>query len=152
MQPAPDSNVLTGQALARGTCRLLASHGFVSVEEFVPQRGLRVDVMALGPKSEIWIVECKSSRADFMADRKWHGYLEWCDQYFWAVGPDFPTELLPDDTGLIIADDYGGEILRTGLTVPLPPARRKKLVHRFALTAARRLQTLRDPVFGETGN
>ena len=42
-----------GQLLARGVSRHLRSHGFVSIEEFVPTRGLRVDVMALGPKGEL---------------------------------------------------------------------------------------------------
>ena len=51
----------------------------------MPTRGLRVDVFALGPKGEFWVIECKSSRADFIADGKWQGYLEWCDRYFWAV-------------------------------------------------------------------
>ena len=83
-----------GQVIARGVCRLLASHDFGCLEEFVPKRGLRVDVMALGPKGELWVVECKSSRADFMCDAKWQGYLDWCDRYFWAVDQDFPTDLL----------------------------------------------------------
>ena len=65
-----------GQILARGVARHLRQHDFVSLEEFVPARGLRVDVLALGPKGEFWVIECKSSRADFMADGKWRGYLE----------------------------------------------------------------------------
>ncbi|MCV6594046.1 MAG: MmcB family DNA repair protein, partial [Silicimonas sp.] len=92
-----------GQLLARGVCRHLAGLDFVSVEELIPAPGLRVDVMALGPKGEVWVIECKSSRVDFTSDHKWQGYLEWCDRYFWAVDEDFPTELLPKDTGLIIA-------------------------------------------------
>lgn len=134
-----------GQILARGTARLLASHGFVSVEELVPARGLRVDVMALGPKGEVWIVECKSSRADFQTDHKWQGYLDWCDRFFWAVDSDFPTELLPDDCGLILADAYGGEIMRMAPEDKLAPARRKSVVQGFAQVAARRLHGLRDP-------
>ncbi|MEC3861399.1 MmcB family DNA repair protein [Mesobacterium sp. TK19101] len=134
-----------GQLLARGVSRHLASHGFVSVEEFVPDRGLRVDVMGLGPKGEIWVVECKSSRADFMGDAKWKGYLDWCDRYFWAVDQDFPTELLPAETGLIIADAYDAEILRMAPEAKLPAARRKVLIQKFATHAARRLQALRDP-------
>ena len=81
-----------GQMLARGVARHLAALGMVTVEELVPTRGLRVDVMALGPKGEIWVVECKSSRADYMTDSKWQGYLEWCDRFFWAVDADFPTD------------------------------------------------------------
>ncbi|PJE35516.1 DNA repair protein MmcB-related protein [Pseudooceanicola lipolyticus] len=136
-----------GQLLARGVGRLLQGHGFVSVEEFVPAAGLRVDVMGLGPKSEIWVVECKSSRVDFTSDAKWQGYLDWCDRYFWAVDEAFPTDLLPEGTGLMIADAYDGEILRMAPEQRLAPARRKVLLHKFATHAARRLQALRDPGF-----
>jgi hypothetical protein len=134
-----------GQVLARGVCRLFASMDFACIEEFVPTRGLRMDVFALGPKGELWIVECKSSRADFTSDQKWQGYLEWGDRFFWAVDEDFPTELLPDGCGLILADAWGGELIRMGPEVKLAPARRKKMVLKFARDAARRLQGLRDP-------
>jgi hypothetical protein len=134
-----------GQILARGVCRHLASHGFSVIEEFVPDRGLRVDVMALGPKGEIWIVECKSSRADFQSDHKWEGYLDWCDRYFWAVDLHFPSELLPEETGLIIADGYDAEIVRMSPEDKLAGARRNALIRKFATHAARRLHALRDP-------
>jgi len=139
------STAKPGQILARGVCRLLKGHGYASIEEFVPARGLRVDVMGLGPKSEIWVVECKSSRADFQTDSKWQGYLEWCDRYFWAVDQDFPTDLLPEDTGLILADAYGAEIIRMAPEDKLAAARRKVMVHKFATHAASRLHALRDP-------
>ncbi len=134
-----------GQLLARGVSRHLLSYDFVSVEEFVPERGRRVDVMAMGPKGEIWVVECKSSLADFQSDSKWEGYLPWCDRFFWAVDADFPVEVLPDDTGLILADAYGAEIIRMGPEGKLPPARRKSLSLKFARDAARRLHRMRDP-------
>ena len=136
----PDDVVITqlmpGQLLARGVCRAMRSHDFVTVEELVPASGLRVDVMAFGPKSEIWIIECKSSRADFQSDHKWQGYLEWCDRFFWAVDNDFPTELLPDDTGLILADAYDTEIIRMGPETKLASARRKVMMQKFARHAA----------------
>lgn len=138
-------NFQPGQLLARGTARLLASYGFSCIEELVPIRGLRVDVMGIGPKSEIWIVECKSSRADFQSDHKWQGYLPWCDRFFWAVDENFPTELLSDETGLILCDAYGGEVLRMGPETKLAAPRRKKIIHTVATTAARRLHSLRDP-------
>ena len=140
-----------GQKLARGVARHLRSLGFVSVEEFVPERGLRVDVMALGPKGELWVIECKSGRADFQSDNKWQGYLDWCDRYFWAVDLDFPVEMLPDDTGLILADYYDAEVVRVAPEAKLPAARRKKLTQKFARDAARRLQALRDPRPGSQG-
>ncbi len=134
-----------GQLLARGVCRHLASLDFVTVEELIPTSGLRVDVMALGPKGEIWIVECKSSRADFQSDSKWQGYLEWCDRYFWAVDEDFPTDLLPEHTGLLIADSYDAEILRMAPEAKLAPARRKVMTQKFARHAALRWHSARDP-------
>ena len=134
-----------GQRLARGVSRHLASLNFVTIEEFVPERGKRVDVMALGPKGEFWIIECKSSRSDLISDTKWTGYREWCDRYFWAVDAQFPIELLPDDTGLIIADAYNAEIIRDSLEVKISGARRNSLTRRFARHAAQRLQSFRDP-------
>lgn len=140
-------NLRPGQLLARGVCRHLLSHDFVTVEELVPTSGLRVDVMALGPKSEIWVIECKSSRADFQSDNKWQGYLEWCDRFFWAVDADFPTDLLPEGTGLIMADAYGAEILRMGPETPLAGARRKVMLQKIARHAALRQLAARDPAF-----
>jgi hypothetical protein len=138
-------DVRPGQLLARGVCRHLRGHDFVTLEEFTPERGKRLDVMAMGPKGELWVIECKSCRADFTSDGKWEGYLEWGDRYFWAVDEAFPTDLLPEGTGLIIADAYDAEILRMPPEVKLPPARRKAVTQRFARHAALRLQSLRDP-------
>ncbi len=136
---------LPGQRLQRGVCRGLRALDFVSVEELVPAPGLRVDVMALGPKGEIWVVECKSGRADFAADRKWQGYLDWCDRFFWAVDSEFPVDLLPEGTGLILADAYDAEVVRMGPETPLAGARRKAVLRIFARHAAARLHGLRDP-------
>lgn len=144
----PDSGLALlapGQRLARGVCRHLRALDFVSVVELVPAPGLRVDVMALGPKGEIWVIECKSSRVDFTSDRKWQGYLDWCDRFFFAVDEAFPADLLPADSGLILADSYDAEVLRMAPESRLPPARRKALTHAFARHAALRLHALRDP-------
>lgn len=145
MTVAPPPVLTPGQRLARGVCRHLLGHGFVTVEEFAPAPGLRVDVMALGPKGEIWVVECKSGRADYAADRKWRHYLDWCDRFFWAVDAAFPAGILPEGTGLIIGDDYDAEILRMAPESPLAAARRKVVMQKFARHAALRLQALRDP-------
>ncbi len=144
VDPSP-SVLMPGQVLARGVCRHLAQLGFACLEEFVPARGLRVDVMALDPKGALWVVECKSSRADFQSDQKWDGYLPYCDRFFWAVDADFPTDLLPMGTGLILADGYGAEIVRDAPESKLPAARRKALTQAFARIAAQRLQSFRDP-------
>jgi hypothetical protein len=140
-----DDLLQPGRRLARGVCRLLRSHDFATLDEVTPRPGLRVDVMAMGPRGEIWVVECKSSRADFTADRKWQGYLEWCDRFFWAVPGDFPIEILPSGAGLIVADDFFGEIVSMAPDQPLAAARRKALTLRFARMAALRHHAMRDP-------
>lgn len=139
-----ESTLQPGQRLTRGVCRLLRSHDFATLDEVTPRAGLRVDVMALGPKGEIWVVECKSSRADFISDQKWRGYLDWCDRFFWAVPAGFPTEILPPNAGLIIADDYFGEIVTMAPSAPLGAVRRKAVTLKFARMAALRHHALRD--------
>ena len=134
-----------GQVIARGVGRHLRALGFATLTEFAPAPGLRVDVLGLGERGEIWIVECKSCRTDFAADRKWRGYLPWCDRFFWAVDAAFPAEILPPEPGLIRADGYDAAILRIPEATPLAGARRKALVRRFARTAALRLAEALDP-------
>lgn len=136
--PAP------GVLIARGVCRTLAERGFACVTEFTTRERLRMDVIALGPKGEVWCVEVKSSRADFQTDRKWQGYLGWCDALFFAVPESFPTEILPHEHGLILADQYGGEILRHGCEEKLAPARRKAMTLQVARVAADRLGALTE--------
>jgi hypothetical protein len=107
--------------------------------------GRRADVLAVGREGETWIIEIKSSIADFRTDQKWHEYREYCDALLFAVAPDFPSEILPADTGLILADAYAGELVREAPRHPLSAARRKALMLSFARTAATRLLTLTDP-------
>ena len=134
-----------GAALARGAARALVQLGFDPICEFGVARGLRVDVIALGPKAEVWIVECKSSLVDFRSDMKWQGYLPWCDRFFWAVDTDFPCEALPEEHGLFLADRYGAEIIRQGAETSLTPARRKSVTLAMARAALRRLHRYTDP-------
>lgn len=131
--------------IARGVVRLLRAHGLVTIPEFTLPGGRRADVMGLSDKGALWILEIKSSPADFRADAKWPEYLESCDRFFFAVAPDFPVEMLPEQTGLVLADRYGGIIERQSEEALLPPARRKALTLRFARAAAARLAFLHDP-------
>lgn len=132
--------------IARGVMRHFSQMGLPSLSEYSPVRGLRVDVIVLAPSDEIWIVECKSSKIDFKSDKKWQNYLEWCDRYFWAVDSDFPKDILPLDTGLIIADSYDAKILIESPLNKLPAARRKKIVRSMASTACNRLAAYTDPI------
>lgn len=145
IEPSTTTALAPGRRLARGVCRALVAMDFAALEEVVPEPGLRVDVMALGPSGEIWVVECKSSLADYRSDRKWQSYLPWCDRFFWAVPANFPTDCLPDAGGLMLADDYDAEFVRDAEPARLPPSRRRALTLRLARLAAFRHLQLRDP-------
>lgn len=131
--------------ICRGTVRLIALHGMAAFTEVVLASGRRADIMALGSDGEIVIIEIKSCLEDFRSDAKWPEYRPFCDRLFFAVSPDFPREVLPEDTGLMIADRYGGEIVREAPVHKLPAARRKSLTLQIARLAAFRLQSVIDP-------
>ena len=131
--------------IARGVMRHFAQIGMHSLSEFSPARGLRVDIITLGMSDEIWIVECKSGQSDFKSDKKWQNYLDWCDRYFWAVDRKFPIDILPFDTGVIIADAYDASILREAPLKKLSAARRKKITKSIAISACNRLLRHTDP-------
>ena len=108
-----------------------------TVEVGLPN-GRRADLMALGPKGEIVIVEVKSGLEDFRTDRKWPEYLPYCDAFYFAVGPHFPQDILPPEPGMIVADGFGGAVTREAPNTPLAGARRKALTLAFARLAAMR--------------
>jgi hypothetical protein len=110
--------------------------------------GRRLDVLALGPKGELWAVEVKSSVEDFRVDQKWQSYLDYCDRFFFAVPMHFPKDLIPADVGLIVADRFEAAIIRPSPETKLSAARRKKLLISFGQTAAARLRgDGKDPIF-----
>ncbi len=137
-----------GVLLARGVCRALAQHGWATLTEVTLANGRRVDVMALQGSGEIIVVEVKSSIEDFRSDRKWGEYRDYCDALYFAVPDSFPTELIPTECGLIMADHFAAEIIRPAPIIRLNPARRKAMTLRFAQLAALKLQRLVDPGLG----
>lgn len=128
----------TTQTVTRGAARLLAALGYAPLTEVTLPNGRRADLMALGPKGELFIVEVKSSLEDFRTDQKWHEYAPYCDAFAFAVAPEFPREVLPDEPGLIVADGFGGAVLREAPVIPLAGARRKALTIAFGRLAALR--------------
>ncbi len=131
--------------VCRGVCRLLRDLGYACIAELPLPNGRRADVVGLSQSGEFWIVEVKSNVEDFRADHKWPEYRDFSDALFFAVAPGFPLDLLPADTGLILADRYGGEIVRSAPEMRLAPARRKAMTLRFAHCAALSLQAVLDP-------
>ena len=128
----------TTAAVTRGAGRLLAALGYAPLAEVTLPNGRRADLMALGPKGELFIVEVKSGIEDFRTDQKWQEYRPYCDAFAFAVAPEFPREVLPEEPGLIVADGFGGAVLREAPSVPLAGARRKALTIAFGRLAALR--------------
>jgi hypothetical protein len=144
--PSPDGRQSqTAAAVQRGLCRLLRDHGFSVLTEVTLASGRRADVMALKPDGGLWIVEIKSSPEDFLVDQKWPLYRDYCDALFFAAPSTLDHRILPEDAGLIVADQYGAEILRDAPSHSLSSARRKAVTLLFARVAAQRLHVLWDP-------
>lgn len=125
-------------ALARGVTRMLVERGLAPILEVPLANGRRADVMALTQQGEIWIVETKSCLEDYACDAKWPDYVEYCDRFFFGVTDTFPREIIPEECGLIVADKFGGAILRDSPVRPLVAARRKAVTLLFARIAALR--------------
>ena len=132
----------TTLSVTRGAARLLADMGYAPLLEVCLPNGRRADVMALGKKGDILICEVKSGIEDYRVDQKWPEYAPFCDAFFFAVAPEFPQDVLPDEPGLIVADGFGGAVLRDAPVNSLAPARRKALTLAFARLGA--MRTLRE--------
>jgi hypothetical protein len=141
----------TALAVARGTQRLLTAYGLTCVSELPLPSGRRADLVALHDNGDIWIVEIKSSIADFRADQKWQDYRGHCDRLFFATTMEVPCEIFPPDTGLIVADAFGAQVVCEAPEHRLHASTRKSMLLLFARAAARRLQALADPAgpYGE---
>lgn len=129
----------------RGAARLCAGLAWAPLHEVALPNGRRADLLALRPDGGFVCIEVKSGPRDFLTDCKWPDYRHFCDALYFAVDTAFPLELLPESVGVIVADATTAEILRDAPTHPLAAARRRALLHRFAMLAAERLAALEDP-------
>ena len=132
-------------AIRRATARLCQQLDWAPLHEVPLPNGRRADILALRSDGGFVCIEVKSGPRDFLVDLKWADYREFADALFFAVDSDFPQALLPKDTGLIVAAGIEAELLRDAPVHPVPPARRRALLHRFAVLAAGRLAVIADP-------
>ncbi len=138
----------TAVDVARGTSRLLIQEGFSPILEFTLANGRRLDVAALGADGTMLGVEIKVAVADLKGDQKWPEYLEFCELFYFAIPPGFPDEHVPAGTGLIVADRYGGAIIRPSPRTALHASRRKAVTLSFAKVAAERLSNILEATDG----
>ncbi|SDG25144.1 MmcB family DNA repair protein [Pelagibacterium luteolum] len=136
----------TALRVQRGVMRYLRSvHDMTCFAEVPLSNGRRADVIALGCKGEIWIVEIKSSLIDFKIDSKWHHYKDFCDRFFFCKPPELDAGIFPDTEGLMVADGHWGDIVRHAGHDPLAGARRKAMLLKLARLGADRVHGLMDP-------
>jgi hypothetical protein len=143
----------TAADVARGVSRLLLEDGYSPILEFTLPNGRRLDVAAIGPGGEMLGVEIKVALADLRGDSKWPEYLDYCDLFYFAIPPDFPPEHVQRQTGLIVADRYGGAVIKEAEAQSLHASRRKAVTVSFARCAAERLSRMLDVIaLSETPN
>ena len=131
----------TAAEVARGVSRLLIQEGYSPILEFTLPNGRRLDVAAIGPGGEMLGVEIKVALADLRGDSKWPEYLDYCDLFYFAIPPDFPHEHVPQAPGLIVADRYGGAIIKEAQAQALHASRRKAVTVSFARAACSCMKT-----------
>lgn len=132
-------------AVRRAAGRLCLRLGWSHLHEVSLPNGRRADILALRPDGGFVCIEVKSGPRDFLTDAKWPNYREYADALYFAVDQDFPTDLLPPETGLIVAIGLEADLLREAPAHRLPAARRQALLRQFASLAANRLAALEDP-------
>jgi hypothetical protein len=132
-------------SIRRATARLCLRLGWSPLHEVALPNGRRADILALRPDGGFACIEVKSGVRDFLTDGKWPEYREFADALFFAVDADFPVDMLPEETGLIIAVGLEAEMLHDAPAHPVAGARRRALLHRFATLAAARLAAVEDP-------
>jgi len=135
-EPVPNGRA---SEIMRGVQLMFAELGLASLAEVTLANGRRADVMAVGRRGEIVIVEVKSCLQDFRTDQKWPEYAPYCDRFYFAIDCDFPKEHIPQTCGLLVCDGFGGAVLREGEAPLLSGARRKAVTLSFARLAAARL-------------
>ncbi len=136
----------TALRVQRGVMRFLRSvHDMTCFAEIPLANGRRADVVALGSKGEIWIVEIKSSLIDYKVDSKWPNYKDFCDRFFFCKPPELDGAIFPETEGLMVADGHWGEIIRPSAHEPLVSARRKAMMLKLARCGMDRVHALMDP-------
>ena len=138
----PDNDAITTSRITDAIARMFVERGDACLREFTLRTGRRVDIIAIDSGGRITIIEVKSSRQDFLSDRKWHEYPEWADRFYFAVADDFPRDILPgsDECGIIITDGFDCLELRAAPESRLAAQRRGHLTRQIAHVAMRRLE------------
>ena len=136
------SDHIPADRITGAIARMFIERGDACLREFILRSGRRVDLIAIGSGGEITIVEVKSSRQDFISDRKWQEYPEWADRFYFAVAEGFPRDLLPgpDAGGIIITDGFDCLEVQPAPLAKLSGQRRNHLTRRLAYVTMRRIE------------
>ncbi len=131
--------------IRRAAARLCIQLGWAPLHEVTLPNWRRADILALRPDGGFVCIEVKSGLRDFLTDGKWHEYRHFSDTLYFAVDADFPLDVLPPETGLIVTAELEAVLVRDAPEHRLPPATRRVLTQRFATLASLRLAGLEDP-------
>ena len=122
---------MDAERIFQAVMRFYTERDYACLPEFTLKTNRRPDITCLHQDGTILMVEVKSSVNDFKTDKKWHEYAEWADRLYFAVGQEFPIEILPDEDkcGVIITDGFDCHITREAPLRKLAGSRRNNLGH-----------------------
>ena len=107
--------------LKQATTGWLLKQGYSSHLELglVSWGKLRADVLAVNLKSNIVLVEIKSSRQDFLTDSKWEKYIPFCNKMYFCFSShtydslkksNHITPILSKGVGVLVHDNSTGRV------------------------------------------
>lgn len=71
------------------------------VQQGLNRRGkLRADVVAMNLHGRVIVTEVKSCKQDFVTDKKWSKYLEYCNAFYFACPQDYTSDCRELYTGV----------------------------------------------------
>jgi hypothetical protein len=94
------------EKVTRSAIGNLIKRGFSCQTEVRLSNKKRCDLVCIDIKGSVIIVEVKISKSDFIRDTKYRTYLDYCDQFYFAVPHTLSIEV-PEDCGLMVLDKSG---------------------------------------------
>lgn len=90
----PQQAGFTAPMVARGVTRLFAQHAIWMMAEYSLPNKRRADLVGMDKAGHIIMVEIKVAKADLLGDQKWTEYLDYCDQFYWALSPGLDAKIV----------------------------------------------------------
>lgn len=81
-----DLEIIRHGVLENEAMKYLYSLDYAAANEIILPDRKRVDIAGFNIDEDIIIIEAKASMSDFIGDKKWKNYMQYCNQYYFIFG------------------------------------------------------------------